>query len=118
MRIRVEGRTGRPVEVIIDELVVDREVASDPVRLQAALERELARRLGAGDAPPGLVGRSGELGRLVAGEVAAQLRNGPRGMAASSGRAAPGSVAGAAAPPGGVTAGRPADASRAPGGDR
>lgn len=101
MKVRVEGRAGRPVEVIIDELVVDREVASDPVRLQAALERELARRLRAGAAPPELVGRSGELGRLVAGEVAAHLRSGPRGMPASSGRATPGSAAGAAAPPGG-----------------
>jgi hypothetical protein len=96
MKFRVEGRTGRAVEVIIDELVVDREVAADPVRLQAALERELSRRLSAGAAPPELVGRSGELGRLVAGEVAAHLRSGPRGMAAP-----PGSAAGAAAPPGG-----------------
>jgi len=98
MRVRVAGRTSRPVEVIIDELVVDREVASDPVRLQAALERELARRLGAGDAPPGLVGRSGELGRLVAHEVAAHLRSGPRGMPAT-----PGSAAGATGGPGGDT---------------
>jgi hypothetical protein len=75
MRVRVEGRRARPVEIVIDELVVDREVAADPRRLEAALTRELDRRLAL---EPGLAefrGRSGEMGRMVAAEVAA--RTGP-----------------------------------------
>lgn len=75
MRVRVEGRRARPVEIVIDELVVDREVVADPRRLEAALARELDRRLALEPGLAELRGRSREMGRMVAAEVAA--RSGP-----------------------------------------
>lgn len=106
MRVRVEGRRGRPVEIVIDELVIDREVAEDPRQLEAALARELDRRLSLEPDLAEFRGRSGEMGRLVATEVSARMGpgadrrasvEGPRGAAsrvepsrrASSGTAAP-----------------------------
>lgn len=76
MRVRVEGRRARPVEIVIDELVVDREVAADPRQLEVALARELDRRLSLEPGLAELRGRSGEMGRMVAAEVSARTAPG------------------------------------------
>lgn len=116
MRVRVEGRRARPVEIVIDELVVDREVAADPLRLEAALAGELDRRLALEPGLAELRGRSAEMGRLVASEVA--VRTGPEaarlGPEAARGTSAGGTRAAASDP----WPGRPAPSrSTAPSGE-